>query len=167
MDTIQTVDRLSNSTDVRDARNPVRRDSVFRTPSEPQCGRVYASPFERAAILTFDGVGEWATSTVGWGAGNRIEIKRETAIPHSLGLFYSTITSVCGFAVNDDEYKLMGLTPYGSPGSATLRDRVIRIDDDGAVTLDQRWFDYRSGRRMAHPRRRVARFPPLHRTTES
>ncbi len=113
----------------------------------------YASPFERAAILTFDGVGEWATSTVGWGAGNRIEIKREQRFPHSLGLFYSTITSVCGFAVNDDEYKLMGLAPYGSPRfSDVLRDRVIRIDDDGAVTLDQRWFDYRSGRRMAHPR---------------
>lgn len=113
----------------------------------------YPSPYERAAILTFDGVGEWATSSIAWGAGHRIEMKREQRFPDSLGLFYSAMTAFCGFAVNDDEYKLMGLAPYGEPAYAdVLRDRVINIADDGAITLDQRWFDYRAGRRMTHPR---------------
>jgi carbamoyltransferase len=113
----------------------------------------YPSPFEHAAILTFDGVGEWASSTIAWGTGHRIEMRCEQRFPHSLGLFYSAMTSFCGFEVNDGEYKLMGLAPYGEPAYAdALRDRVIRIHDDGSVVLDQRWFSYAAGRRMTHPR---------------
>jgi carbamoyltransferase len=77
----------------------------------------YPSPFEEAAILTIDGVGEWATTTVGDGEKNRISILRELHFPHSVGLFYSAFTYYCGFKVNSGEYKLMGLAPYGNPGS--------------------------------------------------
>ena len=75
----------------------------------------YPSPFESAAILTFDGVGEWATSTIGVGEGNRITLKRQLLFPNSLGLLYSAFTYFCGFRVNSGEYKLMGLAPYGEP----------------------------------------------------
>ena len=113
----------------------------------------YPSPFERAAILTFDAVGEWATSSVAHGRGNRFDILQEQRFPDSLGLFYSAMTQHCGFEVNDGEYKLMGLAPYGEPTYVeVLRDRVIDVGPDGAVRLDQRWFDYRRGERMTNPR---------------
>lgn len=113
----------------------------------------YPSPFERAAILTFDGIGEWATSTIAWGAGHRIEVRKEMRFPDSLGLLYSAFTAFCGFAVNDGEYKLMGLAPYGEPRYASvLRDRVVHIADDGSIRIDQRWFAYRAGRSMTRSR---------------
>lgn len=113
----------------------------------------YPSPFERAAILTFDGVGEWTTSSIAVGNGNRIEMVAELEYPDSIGLLYSTITSHCGFAVNDGEYKLMGLAPYGEPRYAdALRDHVVTIHDDGSVRLDQRWFAYQWGTRMGRRR---------------
>ncbi len=124
----------------------------------------YPSPFERAAILTFDGVGEWATSSISWGAGHRIEQRLEQHFPDSIGLLYSALTAYCGFEVNDGEYKLMGLAPYGEPTYAdVLRDRVVRIGSDGAVQLDQRWFAYRAGVRMTHPRlAQLLDGPPRH-----
>lgn len=113
----------------------------------------YPSPFEHAAILTIDGVGEWSTASYGVGRGRKIAISEEMGFPDSVGLFYSAMTSHCGFDVNDGEYKLMGLAPYGSPRYVeALRENVIRIFDDGSVRLDQRWFDYRAGRRMGSRR---------------
>ena len=109
----------------------------------------YPSPFESAAILTFDGIGEWATSSIAWGSGHRIEVRKELRFPDSLGLLYSAFTSFCGFDVNDGEYKLMGLAPYGEPRyEDVIRDRVVRVADDGSISLDQRWFAYRSGAKM-------------------
>ena len=112
----------------------------------------YPSPFESAAVLTFDGVGEWATSSVAHGEGAGLSMRSELRFPDSLGLFYSAMTAFCGFEVNDGEYKLMGLAPYGSPRFAdVLRDRAVQIADDGSVRLDQRWFGYRAGRSMFTP----------------
>ena len=113
----------------------------------------YPSPFESAAVVTVDGVGEWATSSWGTGQGNTLTLQAEVDFPDSLGLLYSTFTAYCGFAVNDGEYKLMGLAPYGEPRFVeVLRDRVVQVNDDGSVRLDQKYFDYRAGRRMASPR---------------
>ena len=113
----------------------------------------YPSGFDSAAILTFDGVGEWATSTLARGVGNDIEMLREQRFPDSLGLFYSAMTAYCGFAVNDGEYKLMGLAPYGQPVYASqLLSEVIDVHDDGSVRLNPRWFSYRAGSTMTHPR---------------
>ena len=112
----------------------------------------HPSPFERAAILTFDGAGEWTTSSIGVGEGNRIQLRRQQRFPDSLGLFYSAFTAYCGFDVNDGEYKLMGLAPFGAPRFAeALRRNVIHVHEDGSVSLDQRWFDYRTGSRMTRP----------------
>jgi len=119
----------------------------------------YPSPFEEAAILTLDGVGEWATSTIGHGKGNRIEIKKELHFPHSIGLLYSAFTYYTGFRVNSGEYKLMGLAPYGNPDSAQFRDfrekildEMVDIRDDGSVLLNMKYFQYATGLRMAHDR---------------
>lgn len=113
----------------------------------------YPSPFETAAVLTVDGVGEWATSSWGTGAGSSLTVRAELDFPNSLGLLYSTFTAYCGFAVNDGEYKLMGLAPFGEPRFVeALRERVVHVHDDGSVRLDQRYFDYRAGRRMASSR---------------
>lgn len=113
----------------------------------------YPSPFESAAIITLDGVGEWATSSISSGAGHRIEMLKTQHFPDSLGLLYSAMTTFCGFEANDGEYKLMGLAPYGRPKYVeVLRDRVLHLHDDGSVILDQRWFDYRVGHRMTNPR---------------
>lgn len=113
----------------------------------------YPSPFERAAVLTVDGVGEWATTSIGEGSGSSLELRSQIDFPDSVGLLYSTLTAHCGFAVNDGEYKLMGLAPYGAPTFlAALEDRVVHVAEDGSIELDQRYFDYRAGRRMASRR---------------
>jgi carbamoyltransferase len=113
----------------------------------------YPSPFEEAALLTIDGVGEWATCTIGFGAGTRIELLDELRYPHSLGLLYSTFTSYCGFKVNSGEYKLMGLAPYGQPRYAKLiRDKLIDVRDDGSFRLDTSYFGYLDSQRMINPR---------------
>jgi carbamoyltransferase len=113
----------------------------------------YPSPFESAAVLTFDGVGEWATTSIGHGAGKRLEIVEELAFPDSIGLLYSAFTAFCGFEVNDGEYKLMGLAPYGEPVYAdAIRDNVLHLAADGSFRIDQRWCDYRAGRRMTTPK---------------
>jgi carbamoyltransferase len=109
----------------------------------------FPSPFEEAAVLTLDGVGEWATASFGTGRGNRIDITHELRFPHSLGLLYSAFTYFCGFKVNSGEYKLMGLAPYGEPKYANLiREKLVRIRDDGSFWMDMQYFNYCSGLTM-------------------
>ena len=109
----------------------------------------FPSPFAEAAIVTVDGVGEWSTTTIGHGQGNRIELLKEIRFPHSLGLLYSAFTAFAGFKVNSGEYKLMGLAPYGEPVYADLiRERLCRIFDDGSLWLDMDYFNYCQGLTM-------------------
>lgn len=109
----------------------------------------FPSPFEEAAIMTLDGVGEWATATIGTGQGNRIELTRELRFPHSLGLLYSALTYFCGFKVNSGEYKLMGLAPYGEPKYAELMlDKLIDLKEDGSFRMDMQYFNYCAGLTM-------------------
>jgi carbamoyltransferase len=109
----------------------------------------FPSPFDEAAILTLDGVGEWATASYGYGRGNRITLTHELRFPHSLGLLYSAFTYFCGFKVNSGEYKLMGLAPYGEPVYAdVIREKLIDLKADGSFRMDLRYFDYCQGLRM-------------------
>lgn len=109
----------------------------------------YPSPFESAAILTTDGVGEWATTSIGTGSQSDIVLHKEIHFPHSLGLLYSTFTGYCGFRVNSDEYKLMGLAPYGEPRFIQLiRDHLIDLREDGSYQLNLDYFAYPWGLRM-------------------
>ena len=113
----------------------------------------FPSPFEEAVVLTMDGVGEWATTSVGFGRGNRLEIAREIHFPHSLGLLYSAFTYYTGFKVNAGEYKLMGLAPYGEPKYAqAILENLIDLKDDGSFRLDMSYFDYCAGLRMTNDR---------------
>ncbi|MDQ3696701.1 MAG: hypothetical protein M3373_01560 [Gemmatimonadota bacterium] len=113
----------------------------------------YPSPFDSAAILTLDGVGEWATTTIGRGDGDRIQILEEISYPHSLGLLYSAVTYFCGFKVNSGEYKLMGLAPYGEPVYADLmREKLIHILDDGSYRLDTDYFGFLDSTEMVNER---------------
>lgn len=101
----------------------------------------FPSPFEEAAILTMDGVGEWETASIGHGRGKKIDLLRTMHFPHSLGLLYSAFTSFCGFRVNSGEYKLMGLAPYGEPRFAgVIRERLLDLKEDGSFRLDLRYF---------------------------
>lgn len=117
----------------------------------------YASPYQEAAILTIDGVGEWATASIGIGRGNSIEILKELRFPHSVGLLYSAFTYFLGFKVNSGEYKLMGLAPYGNPDSPkvavyikTIKEKLVDIKDDGSIWLNQEYFSYATGLRMVY-----------------
>lgn len=111
----------------------------------------YPSPFEDAVVLTLDGVGEWATTTVAVGKGNQLQIDKEIHFPHSLGLLYSAFTYYTGFRVNSGEYKLMGLAPYGEPKYTQLiRDHLIDLKDDGSFRLDQTYFNYTTGLTMTN-----------------
>ena len=113
----------------------------------------YPSPFEEAAILTVDGVGEWCTATIGAGEGNRIRLLRELKFPHSLGLLYSAFTYYCGFKVNSGEYKLMGLAPYGRPQFAgVIRQRLMEIKEDGSFWMNMDYFNYCQGLTMTNER---------------
>lgn len=127
----------------------------------------FPSPFQRAAVLTFDGVGEWATVSYGAGSGNRIELTHELRFPHSLGLLYSAFTYFCGFRVNSGEYKLMGLAPYGKPRyRGTIIDELMDLKQDGSFRLNMDYFTFCHTLRMTG--RRFARLfggPP--RTPES
>ena len=113
----------------------------------------YPSPFDRAAILTVDGVGEWATTTISRGADNRIEMLSELHFPHSLGLIYSAFTAYCGFRVNSGEYKLMGLAPYGEPRFAgAIYENMIDLKPDGSFRLNMDCFGFLRGRNMTNRR---------------
>jgi carbamoyltransferase len=115
----------------------------------------YPSPFRESAILTIDGVGEWATASISHGADNTITMIKEMRFPHSVGLLYSAFTYYLGFRVNSGEYKLMGLAPYGNPGSGQtmefirlIKEHLVSIKDDGSIWLNQDYFDYATGLRM-------------------
>ncbi|HEY8126000.1 MAG TPA: carbamoyltransferase [Methylocystis sp.] len=111
----------------------------------------YPSPFKDAIVLTMDGVGEWATTSVAFGSDNQLTMQRELRFPHSLGLLYSAFTYYTGFKVNSGEYKLMGLAPYGAPKYADLiLDNLIDLKPDGTFRLDQSYFDYCTGLRMTN-----------------
>jgi carbamoyltransferase len=111
----------------------------------------FPSPFEQAAVLTMDGVGEWTTTSLAYGNGNRLDIQRELYFPHSLGLLYSAFTYYTGFKVNSGEYKVMGLAPYGEPKYAQLiMDKVVDVKEDGSFWLDQSYFDYCTGLTMTN-----------------
>ena len=113
----------------------------------------FASPFEEAVVLTMDGVGEWATTSVGLGHGNRLEMTKEIHFPHSLGLLYSAFTYYTGFKVNSGEYKVMGLAPYGEPKyAAAILENLIDLKDDGSFRLNLDYFDYCTGLRMTNER---------------
>ena len=113
----------------------------------------FPSPYENAAILTMDGVGEWATTTLATGSGNSLAIAKEIHFPHSLGLLYSAFTYYTGFKVNSGEYKVMGLAPYGEPKYAgVIRDNLIDVRDDGSFHLNMDYFDYCTGLTMTNAR---------------
>jgi len=109
----------------------------------------FPSPFDSAAVLTMDGVGEWTTTSAAMGNGNRLEIFQEIHFPHSLGLLYSALTYYTGFKVNSGEYKVMGLAPYGEPKYAKLiLDNLIDLKPDGSFRLDMKYFEYLRGQVM-------------------
>ena len=111
----------------------------------------FASPFESAAILTLDGVGEWTTTSAGYGRGNTLDLRREINFPHSVGLLYSAFTYYTGFKVNSGEYKVMGLAPYGEPKYAGLiLDHLVDLKEDGSFRLDLDYFDYCTGLTMTN-----------------
>ena len=113
----------------------------------------FPSPFDEAAVLTMDGVGEWATTSLAIGRGNKLEVVKEIHFPHSIGLLYSAFTYYTGFKVNSSEYKVMGLAPYGVPKHAQLiLDHLIDLKDDGSFRLDQSYFNYCTGLTMSSGR---------------
>ncbi|HKI68940.1 MAG TPA: carbamoyltransferase N-terminal domain-containing protein, partial [Verrucomicrobiae bacterium] len=111
----------------------------------------FPSPFDEAAILTVDGVGECATTTIGQGKGNQLELLKELRFPHSLGLLYSAFTAYCGFRVNSGEYKLMGLAPYGEPKYVSaIYEHLLDVKPDGSFWLNLEYFDFLRGHRMTN-----------------
>ena len=131
-----------------------RRGIVFTRHHEAHAASAFlASPYEEAAILTMDGVGEWHTATIGRGRDNKVELLKALNFPHSIGLLYSAFTYFCGFKVNSGEYKLMGLAPYGEPKYADLiYDRLIDLKEDGSFRMDMAYFNYCQGRTMTNRR---------------
>ncbi|MFK7817283.1 MAG: carbamoyltransferase [Planctomycetaceae bacterium] len=127
-----------------------KRRIVFTNHHESHAASAFfPSPYDEAAILTVDGVGEWATATTGIGRGNKIELQNELRFPHSLGLLYTAFTYYCGFKVNSGEYKLMGLAPYGEPKYAdTILEHLLDLKDDGSFRMDMSYFNYHTGRTM-------------------
>ena len=127
-----------------------RRPYVFTEHHEAHAASAFfPSPFEEAALLTIDGVGEWATASLGTGRGHRIELSHEMHFPHSLGLLYSAFTYFCGFKVNSGEYKLMGLAPYGTPRFAGLiLEHLVELKPDGSFRLHLDYFNYCAGLTM-------------------
>ena len=126
-----------------------RRLSIANHHISHAASAFYPSPFKSAAIITLDGVGEWATSTIGCGNGNEIELLKEINYPHSLGLLYSALSYFCGFKVNSGEYKFMGLAPYGEPVFYdAIVNNLIDVKSDGSYKLNLDYFDYHNGRTM-------------------
>jgi carbamoyltransferase len=120
----------------------------------------YCSPFDEAAVLTIDGVGEWSCGTMGWGRGTQLHLTHELRFPHSLGLLYSTFTAFLGFEVNEGEYKVMGMAPYGTPRYVDKIHRIMRRYDDGSLWLDLRYFAFHRSDRWSFSRKFVDLFGP-------
>src|SRR5438094_457682 len=147
-------DRLWMADDIRNRLDTYQGEVLFGDHHESHAASAfYPSPFEQAAILTIDGVGEWATSSIGVGRGADIEGLREQRFPHSLGLLYSAFTYYAGFRVNSGEYKLMGLAPYGEPKYVrTIKEHLIEIHDDGSLWMNMEYFTYPVGLTMTGAR---------------
>ncbi|HVM47576.1 MAG TPA: carbamoyltransferase [Candidatus Acidoferrum sp.] len=148
-------DKLHMRRTLRQRFNAARRARlVFTDHHESHAASAFfPSPFERAAVLTIDGVGEWSTATFGVGEGNKVRLLRQLQFPHSLGLLYSAFTYYCGFKVNSGEYKLMGLAPYGEPRYADLiLKHLIRLQPDGSFWMDMGYFNYCQGLTMTNER---------------
>jgi carbamoyltransferase len=147
-------EKLHQPRQLRTALPGFRGDLLFLEHHESHAASAFfPSPFQEAAILTIDGVGEWATGTVGVGRGNRITLQQEMRFPHSLGLLYSAFTYYTGFKVNSGEYKVMGLAPYGDPKYKDLiLTHLIDLKDDGSFRLDMRYFGYCDGLEMTNRR---------------
>ena len=140
-------DKLWMSDDIRGRLHGYAGHVLFGEHHESHAGSAfYPSPFEDAAVVTIDGVGEWATSSIGVGRGNEIELVRELRFPHSVGLLYSAFTYFTGFRVNSGEYKVMGLAPYGTPKYVdTIKEHLVEIRDDGSLWLNMEYFTYPQG----------------------
>ena len=147
---VWSAEKLFTDRQIRDELGGFEGDVLYAEHHESHAASAFfPSPFEEAAILTIDGVGEWATASIGAGRGRDIELLRELRWPDSLGLLYSAFTQYLGFRVNSGEYKVMGLAPYGEPTHvATILDRLVDLREDGSFTLDQRYFDYVGGLSM-------------------
>lgn len=131
--------------------NPERKFLVCEHHVSHAASAFYPSPFEKAIILTIDGVGEWTTTAISVGNGRDIEIKEELKYPHSLGLLYSAFTYFCGFKVNSGDYKFMGLAPYGEPVYENIiREKLVDIKADGSFRLNLDYFDFQYGRAMTN-----------------
>jgi carbamoyltransferase len=143
-------EKLWLSDDIRDRLPGYEGEVLFGEHHESHAGSAfYPSPFEQAALVTIDGVGEWATSSIGVGRGNEIEMIRELRFPHSLGLLYSAFTYFAGFRVNSGEYKVMGLAPYGEPTYVkAIKDHLLDIRDDGSLWMNMEYFTYPHGLTM-------------------
>ncbi len=143
-------EKLWMADDIRDHLVGCEAEVLFGEHHESHAASAfYPSPFEQAAVVTIDGVGEWATSSIGAGKGHDLEILREQRFPHSLGLLYSAFTYFAGFKVNSGEYKVMGLAPYGQPSFVkTIKDHLIEIGDDGSLWMNQEYFTYAAGLTM-------------------
>lgn len=140
------VEKLANGAG-KQAKDAIRQKLLFSDHHLSHAASAfYPSPFDEAVILTLDGIGEWASSTIGVGRGNTVKIEREITFPHSLGLLYSAFTAYLGFKVNSGEYKVMGLAPYGQPRFAkTILKHMLDVKEDGSFRLDQSYFDYMGG----------------------
>jgi carbamoyltransferase len=137
-------DKLWMASDIKERLEGYQGEVYFGEHHESHAASAfYPSPFEQAAIVTMDGVGEWATSSIGVGRGSEIEILHELRFPHSLGLLYSAFTYFAGFRVNSGEYKVMGLAPYGEPKYVKLiKDHLVEIRDDGSLWMNMEYFTY-------------------------
>ena len=159
------AEKLNLRKTIRDEIPRLRRDCpiLFTEHHQAHAGSAfYPSPFREAAILTVDGVGEWATTTVGRGDGNDVEILKEIRFPHSLGLLYSAFTAYCGFRINSGEYKLMGLAPYGEPRFASaIYENLIQLQRDGSFWLNMEYFAFLRSLVMTNEKfHRLFRGPP-------
>ncbi len=129
----------------------ILQNKFFGTSSKSCCKCFFSSPYDEAIILTLDGVGEWATTTVSLGKNNKISILKEIHFPHSLGLLYSAFTYFLGFKVNSGEYKVMGLAPYGEPKfKDIILDKLIDVKEDGSFRLNMNYFNYATGLTMTN-----------------
>jgi carbamoyltransferase len=144
------TEKLWMRDDIRDRLEGYEGEIFFGDHHESHAASAfYPSPFENAAVVTIDGVGEWATSSIGVGRGNTLELLHELKFPHSLGLLYSAFTYFTGFRVNSGEYKVMGLAPYGEPKYVrTIKDHLVEIRDDGSLWMNMEYFTYPAGLTM-------------------